>query len=187
VILVLDAAYAEYVKRNDYEAGLELVATTGNTVMTRTFSKVYGLAALRIGWCYAPAAIAGVLNRIRGPFNVSAPAIAAAVAAIKDGAHMDQAVAHNDRWLTWVTGELEAIGLEVTPSVANFVLIHFPGSQGKSAADADAALIAKGILLRRVEGYGFPNALRMTIGTEDENRQAIAALKDFMGNQGDAS
>ena len=187
VLLVIDAAYAEYVKRNDYEAGLELVATTGNTVMTRTFSKVYGLAALRIGWCYAPAAIAGVLNRIRGPFNVSAPAIAAAVAAIKDGAHMDQAVAHNDRWLTWVTGELEALGLEVTPSVANFVLIHFPGSQGKSAADADAALSAKGILLRRVEGYGFPNALRMTIGTEDENRQAIAALKDFMGTQSDAS
>ena len=187
VILVLDAAYAEYVKRNDYEAGLELVATTDNTVMTRTFSKVYGLAALRIGWCYAPAAIADVLNRIRGPFNVSASAIAAAVAAIGDGAHMDQAVAHNDRWLTWVTGELEALGLEVTPSVANFVLIHFPDSQGKSAADADAALSAKGILLRRVEGYGFPNALRMTIGTEDENRQAIAALADFMGNEGNAS
>jgi len=187
VILVLDAAYAEYVKRNDYEAGLELVATTDNTVMTRTFSKVYGLAALRIGWCYAPAAIADVLNRIRGPFNVSASAIAAAVAAIGDGAHMDQAVAHNDRWLTWVTGELQKLGLEVTPSVANFVLIHFPGSISKSAADADAALSAKGILLRRVEGYGFPNALRMTIGTEDENRQAIAALADFMGNEGNAS
>ncbi len=187
VILVLDAAYAEYVKRNDYEAGLELVATTGNTVMTRTFSKVYGLAALRIGWCYAPGAIADVLNRIRGPFNVSASAIAAAVAAIKDGAHMEQAVAHNDHWLTWLTGELQALGLEVTPSVANFVLVHFPGTQGKSAADADAALSAKGILLRRVEGYGFPNALRMTVGTEDENRQTIAALKDFMGKQGDAS
>lgn len=187
VILVLDAAYAEYVKRNDYEAGLELVATTDNTVMTRTFSKVYGLAALRIGWCYAPAAIADVLNRIRGPFNVSASAIAAAVAAIGDGAHMEQAVTHNDHWLTWATGELQALGLEVTPSVANFVLIHFPDSQGKSAADADATLSAKGILLRRVERYGFPNALRMTIGTEDENRQVIAALADFMGKDGNAS
>ena len=155
--------------------------------MTRTFSKVYGLAALRIGWCYAPGAIADVLNRIRGPFNVSASAIAAAVAAIKDGAHMEQAVAHNDHWLTWLTGELQALGLEVTPSVANLVLVHFPGTQGKSATDADAALSAKGILLRRVEGYGFPNALRMTVGTEDENRQTIAALKDFMGKQGDAS
>jgi histidinol-phosphate aminotransferase len=187
VILVLDAAYAEYVKRNDYEAGLELVATTDNTVMTRTFSKVYGLAALRIGWCYAPAAIADVLNRIRGPFNVSSPAIAAGVAAIKDSAHMDKAVAHNDQWLPWLTGKLEALGLSVTPSVANFVLIHFPDETGRSAADADAALSAKGILLRRVEGYGFPNALRMTVGTADENKQAIAALEAFMGKSGDTS
>jgi histidinol-phosphate aminotransferase len=187
VILVLDAAYAEYVKRNDYEAGLELVATTNNTVMTRTFSKVYGLAALRIGWCYAPAAIADVLNRIRGPFNVSASAIAAAVAAIEDGAHLDKAVAHNDTWLAWLTDRISALGLEVTPSVANFILIHFPDEKGLSAADADAALNAKGILLRRVEGYGFPNALRMTIGTEEENRQTVEALEDFIGADGRAS
>jgi len=187
VILVLDAAYAEYVRRNDYEAGLELVATTSNTVMTRTFSKVYGLAALRIGWCYAPGAIADVLNRIRGPFNVSAPAIAAAVAALGDTAHMEKAVAHNDHWIAWLTGKLESLGLEVTPSVANFLLIHFPDEAGKNAADADAALSARGILLRRVEGYGFPNALRMSVGTEDENRQVIAALESFMGKDGDAS
>jgi histidinol-phosphate aminotransferase len=187
VILVLDAAYAEYVRRNDYEAGLELVATTNNTVMTRTFSKVYGLAALRIGWCYAPAAIADVLNRIRGPFNVSAPAIAAAVAAIGDTAHMEKAIVHNDQWLAWLTGKLEGIGLKVTPSVANFLLIHFPDAQGNRAADADAALNAKGILLRRVAGYGFPNALRMSVGTEKENRQVIAALEAFMSKDGDAS
>jgi histidinol-phosphate aminotransferase len=187
VILVLDAAYAEYVRRNDYEAGLELVATTNNTVMTRTFSKVHGLAALRIGWCYAPAAIADVLNRIRGPFNVSAPAIAAAVAAIGDAAHMEKAIAHNDQWLAWLTGKLEGIGLKVTPSVANFLLIHFPDAQGNRAADADAALNAKGILLRRVAGYGFPNALRMSVGTEKENRQVIAALEAFMSKDGDAS
>ncbi len=187
VILVLDAAYAEYVKRNDYEAGLELVATTANTVMTRTFSKVYGLAALRIGWCYAPAAIADVLNRIRGPFNVSTPAIAAAVAAIKDGTHMDKAVAHNDKWLAWLMEKIEAIGLEVTPSVANFILIHFPDTKGLTAADADAALCAKGILLRRVDGYGFPNALRMTVGSEDENRQTVTALQAFMDSDRSAS
>ena len=187
VILVLDAAYAEYVRRNDYEAGLELVATTNNTVMTRTFSKVYGLAALRIGWCYAPAAIADVLNRIRGPFNVSAPAIAAAVAAIGDAAHMEKAIVHNDQWLAWLTGKLEGIGLKVTPSVANFLLIHFPDAQGNRAADADAALSAKGILLRHVVGYGFPNALRMSVGTEKENRQTIAALEAFMSKDGGAS
>ena len=102
-LLVLDAAYSEYVRRNDYEAGLELVATTDNTVMTRTFSKIYGLAALRLGWAYCPAAVADVLNRVRGPFNVTAPAIAAGVAALDDKAHVETAVAHNEKWLPWVT------------------------------------------------------------------------------------
>jgi len=187
VILVLDAAYAEYVRRNDYEAGLELVATTSNTVMTRTFSKVYGLAALRIGWCYAPGAIADVLNRIRGPFNVSAPAIAAAVAALGDVAHLEKAIAHNDRWIEWLSAKLEGLGLDVTPSVANFLLIHFPDDAGLTAADADKALSAEGILLRRVVGYGFPNALRMSVGTEDENHKVISALEAFMSKNGDAS
>lgn len=181
VLLVIDAAYAEYVRRNDYETGLELVATTDNTVMTRTFSKVYGLAALRLGWCYAPGAIADVLNRIRGPFNVSGPAIAAGVAAIQDTAHMEKAVAHNDQWLPWLMEKVSALGLEVTPSVANFILIHFPDEAGRRAADADAVLKEKGIILRRVTGYGFPNALRMTVGTAEENRKAVAALESFMG------
>jgi histidinol-phosphate aminotransferase len=118
---------------------------------------------------------------------VSAPAIAAAVAAIGDAAHMEKAVAHNDEWLEWLTAKIEALGLEVTPSVTNFVLIHFPDEDKRRAADADAALSAKGILLRRVEGYGFPNALRMTVGTKDENRQTVAALEAFMGKGGDAS
>ena len=181
VLLVIDAAYAEYVRRNDYEAGLELVATSDNTVMTRTFSKVHGLAALRLGWCYAPGPVADVLNRIRGPFNVSAPAIAAGVAAITDGAHTDKAITHNDKWLAWVTEKVSALGLEVTPSAANFVLIHFPDEDDQRAKDADRALKDAHIILRRVTGYGFPNALRMTIGTEDENRKTIAVLEAFMG------
>ena len=184
VLLVIDAAYAEYVRRNDYEAGLELVATTDNTVMTRTFSKVYGLAALRLGWCYAPAAIADVLNRIRGPFNVSAPAIAAGVAAIGDGTHMEKAVVHNEEWLAWLTKKMQGLGLTVTPSAANFLLIHFPDEDGRRAGDADAALKAKRIILRRVEGYGFPNALRMTVGTEQENRMTVEALEAFMSGGG---
>ena len=183
-LLVVDAAYAEYVRRNDYEAGLELVATTSNTVMTRTFSKVYGLAALRIGWCYAPAAIADVLNRIRGPFNVSAPAIAAAVAAIGDAAHMEKAVAHNEKWLSWLTQEMEALGLTVTPSVGNFLLIHFPDKDGVRASDADVALTRNRILLRRVEAYGFPCALRMSVGTEEENRKTIDVLRAFLEEGG---
>lgn len=179
VLLVLDAAYCEYVRRNDYEAGLELVATTENTVMTRTFSKIHGLAALRLGWAYCPAAVADVLNRIRGPFNVSAPAIAAGVAAIEDRAHQEAAILHNDRWLPWVTAELDKLGLKVTPSVGNFILIHFPdGARG--AAAADAHLKSKAIILRRVAAYGLPNALRMTIGTEEENRRTVSALTEFM-------
>jgi histidinol-phosphate aminotransferase len=180
-LLVLDAAYAEYVRRNDYEAGLELVATTENTVMTRTFSKIYGLAALRLGWAYCPGAVADVLNRVRGPFNVTAPAIAAGVAALADRAHVDKAAAHNDAWLPWVAAELGKIGLRVTPSVGNFVLIHFSADTGKDAASADAMLKSHGVILRRVGAYGLPGALRMTIGTEEDNRQVVALLAAFMG------
>ena len=180
-LLVLDAAYSEYVRRNDYEAGLELVATTENTVMTRTFSKIYGLAALRLGWAYCPAAVADVLNRVRGPFNVTAPAIAAGVAALEDKAHIETAVAHNEKWLPWVTAEFEKIGIKVTPSIGNFVLMHFPAAKGKDAVSADEHLKARGIILRRVAAYGLPNCLRMTIGTEDDNRRVVAALAEFMG------
>jgi len=180
VVLVLDAAYAEYVRRNDYEAGLELVATTANTVMTRTFSKIYGLAALRLGWAYCPEGIADVLNRIRGPFNVTEPAMAAGVAAINDTAHVERSAAHNDRWRPWVSEQIGKLGLEVTPSVANFVLIHFPGTHGRTAAAADALLKSRRIIVRAVGAYGFPQALRMTIGTEADNRAVVAALAEFM-------
>lgn len=180
VILVLDAAYAEYVRRNDYEAGIELVSANRNVVMTRTFSKVYGLAALRIGWIYAPAEIIDALDRVRGPFNLNAPAIAAGAAAMRDEAHTARSVDHNLHWLSRVSEALTALGLEVTPSVANFVLIHFPDQDGKRAVDADAFLTARGFILRAVKGYGFPNALRMTIGSEEANLGVIAALTEFM-------
>ncbi len=180
VVLVLDGAYAEYVQRNDYEAGLELVATTNNTVMTRTFSKIHGLAALRIGWAYCPANIAEVLNRIRGPFNLSSSAIAAGAASIQDTAHIDQAVAHNDKWLAWLTDEMTKLGLVVTPSVANFILVHFPETGPKTADAADAFLRSQRIIVRKVGGYQLPHCLRMTIGTEPENQTLVVALKSFM-------
>ena len=184
VLLVLDAAYAEYVRANDYESGIELVATTSNTVMTRTFSKIYGLASLRIGWAYCPEAVADALNRIRGPFNVSGPAIAAAVAALEDRAHMRRAAEHNEIWRGRMAEDLSDLGLATTPSAANFLLIHFPSANSHSAVEADTFLQSRRIILRRVEEYGFPDALRMTIGTEDENLAVLDALKAFMGASG---
>ncbi len=184
VLLVLDAAYAEYVRRNDYESGIELAGSAPNVVMTRTFSKIYGLAGLRIGWGYGPAHVIDAINRIRGPFNVSSPAIAAGVAALGDRGHVERAVAHNELWLPKVTEGIAALGLTVTPSVGNFVLIHFPDAPGKRAADADTFLLKRGVVLRRVEAYGLPNALRMTIGSEEANLATIAALGEFLASKG---
>jgi histidinol-phosphate aminotransferase len=180
VVLVLDAAYAEYVRRNDYESGIELAGSADNVVMTRTFSKIHGLAGLRIGWCYGPAHVVDALNRIRGPFNVSSPAIAAGAAALGDRGHVEKAFAHNETWLSRLTAEISALGLKVTPSVANFILIHFPDAAGKRAVDADAFLLKRGIVLRRMEAYGLPNALRKTIGTAESNEATVAALRDFL-------
>jgi histidinol-phosphate aminotransferase len=181
VLLVLDAAYAEYVRRNDYESGIELVATSDNVVMTRTFSKIYGLAAVRLGWLYGPAHVVDAVNRVRGPFNVNGPAIAAGVAAMRDSAHVEHAREHNTRWLAWLTEEIGKLGLKVTPSVANFVLIHFPESKGRTAKDADAFLTKRGLILRQVSAYKLPHALRMTVGTEEANRLVVRALGEFLG------
>lgn len=180
VLLVIDAAYAEYVRRNDYEAGIELVSGSENVVMTRTFSKIYGLAGLRVGWMYAPLAVADAVNRVRGPFNLNAVAIEAGAAAIADRDHVDRAVAYNLRWIERLTTEIEALGLGVTPSVGNFILIHFGEEPGRSAAQADDFLAARGLVLRRVTAYGFPDALRMSVGSEEANEAVIAALKEFL-------
>ena len=181
VLLVIDAAYAEYVRRNDYESGIELVATTDNTVMCRTFSKIYGLAAVRLGWLYGPAHVVDAINRIRGPFNVNAPAIAAGIAAIQDSAHTEMARAHNEKWLAWLTQEIGKLGLAVTPSAANFVLIHFPDAKGRTAAEANAFLLKRGLILRQVGAYKLPNALRMSVGTEEANRLVVKSLSEFLG------
>jgi histidinol-phosphate aminotransferase len=175
-LLLLDAAYAEYVRQNDYEAGVELVSSFDNAVMLRTFSKIYGLAGLRIGWAYCPSHVAEALNRIRGAFNVNGPAIAAATAAFSDASHFQLAAEHNDRWLPWLGREVSKFGFKITPSVGNFLLIHFP--EGKAAA-ADSFLLARGLILRRMEVYGLPNALRLTVGSEEANHAFIAALGEF--------
>ncbi|THD45802.1 MAG: histidinol-phosphate transaminase [Bradyrhizobium sp.] len=183
-LLVLDAAYAEYVTRNDYAAGMELVSANENVVMLRTFSKIYGLANLRIGWVYAPEPIVDALNRVRGPFNVNGAAIAAGVAAIEDVGHVAAAVAHNTRWLLWLSEEIARFGIGVTPSVGNFLLLQFPATAGRTAKDADRFLSARGFVLRAVGAYGLPDRLRLTVGTEEANRGIVAALGDFMAAGG---
>ena len=179
VLLVIDAAYAEYVTAKDYEAGIELASKFDNVVMTRTFSKLYGLAGLRIGWMYGPAAVCDVINRIRGPFNTALLQQLAGKAALEDREHFWTSVDHNTKWLAWITEEIRKAGLRVDDSVGNFVLIHFPKGE-KSAAAADAYLSQRGIILRAVASYGLSDCLRMTVGTEEQNRLAVKLLQEFM-------
>ena len=149
--------------------------------MTRTFSKIYGLAGLRVGWAYCPAAVADVLNRIRGPFNVSVPAQRAAAAALKDREHLEAGVAHNEKWRGWLTAEIRKLGLRVDDSVGNFVLIHF--ANDKVAQDADRFLSARGVILRGVASYGLADCLRLTVGPDEANRAVVAALAEFVGRK----
>jgi len=178
-LLVIDAAYCEYVRRNDYEPGVEMVSQFPNVVMTRTFSKIHGLAGLRIGWCYAPASVCDVLNRIRGPFNVATMQQKVGAAAIADRAHVEKSAAHNETWRGWLTTEIRKLGLRVDDSVANFVLIHFPAGV-KSSAKADAFLMSRGLILRACGSYALPDCLRLTVGTAEQNEMVVAALRDFM-------
>jgi histidinol-phosphate aminotransferase len=178
-VLVIDSAYAEFVTRNDYEPGIELVDAAENVVMLRTFSKIYALGGLRIGWGYFSAPIADVMNRVRGVFNINLPAQAAAVAALEDIAAVDRAREHNAIWRPWLERELEALGLTVTPSVANFVLARFPAAP-RNAEAAFAFLQSRGILVRKTRAYGLGEHLRVTIGLEEELRAVVAALAEFL-------
>ena len=183
VVLVIDAAYAEYVTRDDYSPGIDLVDGGGNVVMTRTFSKIYGLGGARLGWAYCPTGIADVLNRLRGPFNVSAPAMAAGLAALADTDFINTAFEHNETWRDWTREQLQDLGLEVPPSAGNFVLARFPEKPGRNAdiaAAADGFLKDRGIIVRRMAAYGLDDCLRITIGQEDEMRAVVGALKEFL-------
>jgi histidinol-phosphate aminotransferase len=180
-LLVVDAAYAEFVMRNDYTSGQELVAEHDNVLMLRTFSKAYGLAALRLGWAYCPDHVVDVLNRVRGPYGVNAAAQAAGVAAVRDVAHLDAARTHNDVWLPWLHDQIAALGLEVVPSVGNFLMVRFPETPGKTADDALAFLAARNVFPRNMRPYGLPEYQRITVGLEDENERLVEALAEFMG------
>ncbi|MBO9708477.1 MAG: histidinol-phosphate transaminase [Caulobacter sp.] len=181
VILVLDGAYAEFCSDPRFEDGLDLARTAENVVVTRTFSKIHGLAALRVGWAYAPAGIIDPLERIRPPFNTSIPAQEAAIAALADVEFQARSLALVEQWRPWLAQQIGGLGLEVTPSAANFVLVNFPAAPGKTALEAEAFLASKGILVRAVANYGLPNAIRITVGLEEHNRRVVDLLGEFVG------
>ena len=178
VLLIIDAAYAEYVSRNDYESGVELVDQAENVVMTRTFSKIYGLGGVRLGWMYGPAGIVDVMSRLRQPFNVNLPAQIAGIAALEDISHTDASRTNNDIWLPWLSAELTKLGLEPVPSVGNFLLVGF-GSKERAVA-ANEWLMNDGLIPRLVAGYGLPEHLRITVGTAAEVKAVQASLARFV-------
>ena len=181
-LLVIDAAYAEYVTEAGYESGAALVDEFDNVVMTRTFSKIFGLAALRLGWATGPAAVIDVLNRVRGPFNVSQAALSAGVAALEDAAHVARSRRHNTRWRAWFAEQVTDMGLHAYPSVGNFLLVRFPADAARAAPAALRYLKDHGILVREMAAYGLPECLRVTIGEEADMRDTAAALADFMAD-----
>jgi histidinol-phosphate aminotransferase len=177
VLLVIDAAYAEYVEHPEYDPGVKLVDAGDNVVMTRTFSKIFGLGGARLGWCYAPPAITDVLNRMRMPFNVNNVAMAAGIAALAEPDWLEKGRAHNRQAKRRLGERLAQAGLDVRPSEANFILVNFC-SEDRAIA-ADEFLRSHGIIVRRVKSYGLPQFLRITIGTDEECNRVAEALTEF--------
>ncbi|HST91333.1 MAG TPA: histidinol-phosphate transaminase [Brevundimonas sp.] len=178
VLLVVDEAYAEFVTAPDWETSFPLARDAENVVVTRTFSKIHGLGGLRVGFGYAPLKVAEAVDRIRLPFNVSVPGIEAAVAALGDEAHQTASRELVETWRPRLTQAIKGFGFDVFPSAGNFVLVRFPDPK-RTAAAANDYLNSKGIIVRPVGGYGLPDCLRITVGTEDQNRAVIDALSEF--------
>ncbi|MBN8875264.1 MAG: histidinol-phosphate transaminase [Rhodospirillales bacterium] len=181
ILFVLDSAYAEYIDRSDYDAGEKLVGATDNTVMLRTFSKVFGMGGMRVGWAYGPPAVIDVLNRVREAFNVSVPAQAAAIAALQEPGWVEKVRDHNTLWRARLADGLRAAGITVWSHEGNFVLADFGTPEVANAADA--FLRGRGIIVRKVGGYGLPHCLRITVGTADEVGLVIETLTAFMGQR----
>ncbi len=178
VLIVLDHAYEEFVELSDYPNAIELVNQHPNVVVTRTFSKIYGLASLRIGWCYSSLEIAEILNKVRGPFNVGGPAQVAAVAALEDNEFFEKSKAHNKKWLEIFFSELAQNNkIKAHPSIANFVLIDFGSVE--SCQKANQKLLENGIIVREMQAYNLPSCLRISIGDDAENEKVLKILKNF--------
>ncbi len=180
ILLVLDSAYAEYVEEDDYESGLKWVDEGfGNLIVLRTFSKIYGLAGLRVGWAYSGQAVADTLRKVSDVFGVSVPSQATAIAALDDGEHVARELAHVAIWRPWLAQALEDLGFIVTPSHTNFLLVHCDQIRF-SGNECIEGLMAAGIIVRPLANYGLTNAMRITVGRESENRALIQALSNLL-------
>ena len=180
VLLVIDAAYSEYVEENDYSIGFDLAKESENIVITKTFSKAFGLAGLRVGWAYCPKKIAERLDILKVPFSVNTAAQMAAISALKDDDHINFSVEHNSKWKNILKDSFTDIGLIVYPSQCNFLLVEFVDSFKVSAKEAYQILCSKGIIVREMEEYNLPNCLRISIGKEEANLlllETVNALK----------
>lgn len=180
VILVYDAAYAECVDMPDYTDGADLARRYPNVLMSRTFSKLYGLAALRIGWGYGSPELIGMMNRVRMPFNANMPAQRAAMAAARDRAWLNEVSAFTIAWRQELTAAIRGLGLDVVASQTNFLLIRFPEQEGRRAGDANSYLTKRGYLLRWLPGQGLADCLRLTIGADEQNEAMVALLRAFL-------
>lgn len=178
-LLVIDAAYGDYVTAEDYDSGLELARSASNVFVTHTFSKLHGLAGLRVGWGYGATDIIETLDRVRTPFNVNSAALAAATAAVRDRQHAQKVRDHAARWIRRLTAEFQALGLQVLPSATNFVLIRFPDGD-RTAIRASEHLRSQGIIVRLLGAVGPENSLRITIGLDSDNEALSAAMRSFM-------
>ena len=177
IIIVLDGAYAEYVTKDDYDNGFSLVEEFENVLITRTFSKVYGLAALRIGWCYSSKNVALILNKVKGPFNTQTISQEMAMLALEDKVYLQEVVYNNHKIKKWFEDELIKLNIKIGPSEGNFSFIE---TTEKKAKDISAQLMSDGIIIRQLDSYGLPNCLRITIGTKDEMMATIESLKKIV-------
>ena len=180
VLLIVDSAYDEFASQADYESATVLVHEFDNVMVTRSFSKVYGMAGLRLGWCYAPASAIDVLTKIGPSFPINTASFAAGIAAVKDTDHVNHVLAHNRKWIDELSRQFQSMGLKVYPSQTNFILVEFPSEAGRTAAEANSWLNQNGIIPRQFAVEDFNDKLRFTVGDDDGMEKTIAVMRVFM-------
>ena len=175
VIVIIDGAYAEYVENENYDNGFDLIKRFDNIVITRTFSKVYGLAGIRLGWCYTSKKIASILNKVKPPFNANTIALQMASVALQDVQHLNRVISENKRNREWFEEELKKLNIKCLPSASNFTFLEC-NQNSDMAEKIHNILLQNGIIVRQLHSYGLPHCLRITIGTREEMEKTINVL-----------